>query len=32
MSCEVKKLTGVQPSQMSETFKHASEIFKPGAS
>lgn len=32
MSREVKKLTGVQPSQMSETFKHASEIFKPGAS
>jgi AraC-like DNA-binding protein len=29
MSRELKKITGVQPSQMSETFKRASEIFKP---
>ena len=28
MSRELKKITGVQPSQMSETFKRASEIFK----
>lgn len=29
MSRELKKITGVQPSQMSETFKRASQIFKP---
>jgi AraC-like DNA-binding protein len=29
MSREVKRITGVQPGQMAETFKREAEIFKP---